>query len=300
MLIVVAGIHGNEPAGVRASERVLAQLPALARTMRGDAVFLAGNLGALARDVRFIDRDLNRQWDPDQAPEATRVTVAEDREQRELAAELEAAAGEARGPVYVLDLHTTSADGVPFAMIAGPGRERSFALHFPLAVILGLLDRIEGTLLAYVQSRGWIGLGVEAGQHARAVSVDRHEAVLWIALTAAGLLPPAAVPDLADRVALLEAARRELPRILEVEHRHAIRPEDEFRMEPGFANLQRIRAGELLARDRTGEIRAPRSGVLVMPLYQPQGDDGFFLGRALDPLDADDQQGSRRSEQRAG
>ena len=31
----------------------------------------------------------------------------------------------------------------------------------------------------------------------------------------------------------------------------------------------------------TGEIRARRSGILFMPLYQGLGDDGFFTGRAL-------------------
>jgi succinylglutamate desuccinylase len=66
-----------------------------------------------------------------------------------------------------------------------------------------------------------------------------------------------------------------------VHHRHALWPDDGFRMEPGFANLQRIREGELLARDNHGEIRAPETGVLLMPLYQTLGDDGFFLGREV-------------------
>ena len=50
-------------------------------------------------------------------------------------------------------------------------------------------------------------------------------------------------------------------------------------MEPGFANIQSIAAGTLLARDRGGEIRAHEDCLVVMPLYQGQGDDGFFLGR---------------------
>ena len=54
-------------------------------------------------------------------------------------------------------------------------------------------------------------------------------------------------------------------------------------MEPGFANIQRIQAGQLLARDRQGEIRAREDGVLVMPLYQRLGDDGFFLGKEERP-----------------
>jgi len=42
-----------------------------------------------------------------------------------------------------------------------------------------------------------------------------------------------------------------------------------------------VRAGTLLARDKAGEIRAREDGIVVMPLYQGQGEDGFFLGRAV-------------------
>jgi succinylglutamate desuccinylase len=40
-----------------------------------------------------------------------------------------------------------------------------------------------------------------------------------------------------------------------------------------------VHAGQLLAHDRRGELRAERDGILFMPLYQPLGDDGFFFGR---------------------
>jgi hypothetical protein len=53
-------------------------------------------------------------------------------------------------------------------------------------------------------------------------------------------------------------------------------PADEFAMAPGFANIQPV-----VARDRSGEIRADEDCLLVMPLYQGKGDDGFFLGREV-------------------
>jgi hypothetical protein len=48
-------------------------------------------------------------------------------------------------------------------------------------------------------------------------------------------------------------------------------------MEPGFHGLQQVQKGQLLARDRHGEVRALANGRLLMPLYQPVGSDGFFL-----------------------
>jgi succinylglutamate desuccinylase len=81
---------------------------------------------------------------------------------------------------------------------------------------------------------------------------------------------------------LLETRRADLPRLTEVVSRHAITPEDAFRMEPGFRNLDYARPDQLLARDRAGEIRAPQEGVVVLPLYQKDGNDGFFWGRVVD------------------
>ena len=38
----------------------------------------------------------------------------------------------------------------------------------------------------------------------------------------------------------------------------------------------------LLAEDRRGLIRAREAGYVLLPLYQAQGSDGFFIARALD------------------
>jgi len=58
MLIVLGGIHGNEPAGLLALEPLIDGLALAA----GDFVALSGNRAALAAGVRYIERDLNRGW----------------------------------------------------------------------------------------------------------------------------------------------------------------------------------------------------------------------------------------------
>lgn len=287
-LLAIAGLHGNEPAGVEAATRVLAALEARSPALRGEFVVLAGNRAALARGTRFVQRDLNRQWTPERI-EGLRADAAnpgvalgpEDREQLELLDAVESALGVARGKHYVIDLHTTSADGVPFAMLGDRLSHRAFALEFPLPLLLGLLDAIGGTLLEYLERRGCVAFGVEAGQHASERSVAHHEAVLWIALVASGVLAETDAPDLDTHRARLATAWRDLPHALRVHHRHAISPEDRFVMAPGFANVQRVKRGTMLARDVHGAIAAERDEVLVMPLYQKMGDDGFFLGREI-------------------
>jgi succinylglutamate desuccinylase len=282
-LIIVGGIHGNEPAGVLAAQRVLPRLQEMRGELHGEIVLLQGNTRALKSKVRYIDADLNRQWtsenvrlsDLGDGPEKSEVL-----EQSELLMALKEVVGRARGEIYFLDLHTTSAEGKPFATVGDTLRNRRFALTFPVTIVLGLEEQIDGTLLEYINNLGAITLGFEAGQHDAACSIDNHEAVIWNAVVATGNVRP---QDFAEfnhyRCALKLASGGS--RVIEVRYRHAITPEDEFAMEPGYRNFQPIRRGQVLASDRNGEIKASETGLILMPLYQKLGDDGFFLAREV-------------------
>lgn len=284
-LLVIAGIHGNEPAGILAVRRFLDGLDAANPALTGEIVALCGNVGACAVGARYLDHDLNRRWSRERlmglALAGPSDRDREDDEQLALSREIDTVMSRARGPVFFLDLHTTSAAGYPFSMVADHPDQRQFALQFELPIILGLLERVDGVLLEYLRRRGCTCLGIEAGQHERSASVDHHLATLRIGVVAAGILPAAAVPELEESRQALGEARGDLPRLMRVENRHGIGPDDRFRMEPGFANIEPIEKGQLLAHDRKGEIRAHESGILFMPLYQGLGDDGFFTGRAL-------------------
>jgi len=287
-LVVIGGLHGNEPAGLAAATRMLESLARAGGPARGELVVLAGNRRAMARGVRFVQRDLNRQWTFERLAELRAAAAnpavvlgPEDREQLELDDALDLVLREARDRVFVIDLHTTSAEGIPFALIGDHLRHRRFALEFPLPLLLGLFGQLGGTLTEYLSARRCVTLAVEGGQHASDRAIANHEAVLSVALVAAGLLPEPALTGLVAHRQRLVATWPDLPRALRVHHRHAITPEDRFVMEPGFANVQRVKSGTLLGHDRRGEILAKGDAVLVMPLYQKMGDDGFFLGHEI-------------------
>ena len=287
-LIAVGGVHGNEPAGVAAARNVLARVRASGAALIGDVVALAGNLRALAGGRRYLVRDLNRQW-TDERIEAARAAASDhaDREAAdpeaieaaELAAELERVMARARGPVFALDLHTTSADGIPFGVVGEDEAHRAFAGAFPLPGIVGLESQLAGVLTGYLSRRGCVTLAVEGGQNQSPHALANLEAAVTLGLAAAGVLSPGDVPGHGAARELLARARGDLPHLIEVVSRHEVRPGDGFRMEPGFANIQRAAAGTLLARDGRGEIRAPFDGLVLLPLYQAQGSDGFFYGR---------------------
>lgn len=333
-LICAAAVHGDEPAGLMALQRVLRALEERRPPMRGRFFGLVGNRQALGRDLRYVHEDLNRIWlrdrvrglehaltsggtpgaiPPHDPPEDRRSGPRHDRgndprhdrgsgsrddpegelraglrhearEQWELLREVHEILDSSRDEVYFLDLHTSSAQGEPFLCIGDTLRNRGFALHFQVPVILGLEECIDGALLEYVNNLGVVTMGVEAGQHRVEVSVEHHEAFVWLALVHSGVLAPEEVPGLEARRRQLREAANGLPRVMEVRHRHPVERGDGFRMEPGFRNFQRVEAGELLARDDDGPIHADESGRVLLPLYQGLGSDGFFLTREVRPF----------------
>lgn len=288
VLVAVAGLHGNEPAGVHALRRVVSQIERDQIRLRGRFVALAGNTRALERNVRYFDLDLNRAWtrarmEALSRPGGPREAGVEDVEQRELWTALVDVFGAATETVTCIDLHTTSAAGGPFATLGDTLRNRAFALRFPVPKLLGIEEQIDGAMLEWVGSLGHVTLGFEGGQHEDPASVDAHESFVWQALEHSGLLSPDQVPDRLGHDARLRSASSDVPRIIEVRRRHTVRPGDGFRMEPGWRHFQPVQKGTLLARDARGPIYAEESGFLLLPLYQGQGDDGFFLGRGVNP-----------------
>ncbi len=290
LVIAIGGIHGNEPSGAQAILRVLAALRAATPHFRGRLLGLTGNLRALSRGERFLDRDLNRAWRPERmaALEGARPEdlSGEDRELVELGGAIEEALAERTGAAVFLDLHTTSSDSAPFAIVSDSRVNRRLAQALGVPILLGLEESLEGTLMNHANRLGHVAIGFEAGQHDAPESVARHEAALWLTLAAAGCLVGGENPpvDLSPHRTLLEAATRGLPSALELRHRHAIRPEDDFAMNPGFKNFFPIQKGAVVAHDRSGDVRAEEGGYLFMPLYQKLGEDGYFLVRRVAPF----------------
>ena len=293
-LLCIAGIHGNEPAGVHALRRVFRTLAERGVPFCGELVGLAGNLRALEKGVRYHERDMNRMWTPELVTRALRPPQvgtaapgpgsghdAEWAEVADLHAALEQELDGVEQEVFLLDLHTSSADGVPFACLGDTLRNRRFARPFPVPVLLGLEEKLDGALLEYLNDRGVVTMGFEAGQHDAVHSIDRHESGIWIGLAAAGCFPGPIPEQVEIGRRLLADARGGLPKVLEILHRHALRANDGFHMHPGYENFTPVKEGEILAEDKGGLIRATRNGRIMLPLYQGKGDDGFFVARRV-------------------
>lgn len=287
LLVCVGGLHGNEPAGVHGLRQVLERLETDPTGLEGELVALLGNRRALAAGKRYLARDLNRMWVParlERLRAGAAPECAEDEELLEIDRWLQELLGEAAGVVHVLDLHTTSASGPPFAVLDDTLANRAFALAFEVPLVLGLEEELEGPLLHYLVDRGVVCSGFESGQHGDPDAVTVAAAAVWVALESSGVLRRESRPEVIWARQRLAAAGDGLPEVTEVVYRHGLGSGDDFTMAPGFEGFEPVHQGEELGWDRSGQVTAPESGRILMPLYQRQGDDGYFIVRDVHPV----------------
>lgn len=284
-VFVLGGVHGNEPSGILAARRVLAYLEKHSIPFKGSLLALSGNLTALRMGERYIERDLNRMWEPSTVarlrasdPEGDNVEQAE---QRELLSVIDGELENLEGAAVFIDLHSSSAAGSPFTVMNDTLQNRKAAFALPCPVLIGLEENVKGPLLEYVAGLGHVSIAVEGGEHDSPQTVDRHETAIWLTLITAGCIEQSDAPNIAEQFRAMKDSARGLPGVLEIVHRHGLVEGDGFQMEPGFMNFSAVSSGRVVAQDQLGEIRIQQDGFLLLPLYQGQGEDGFFMGREV-------------------
>lgn len=67
-LLLSVGIHGDETAPIEITALLLAQLAAEPQHLRVDLMLVVGNLAAIEKGKRYLEADLNRQFEPDHLP----------------------------------------------------------------------------------------------------------------------------------------------------------------------------------------------------------------------------------------
>ncbi len=282
-MVIFSGIHGNEKAGVLAVEKVLKRIREENFHFKGNVHFILGNINALNQHVRFKDADLNRIWTADkmnQLHEDSFLLDSETKEQIQIYSIVQHILSSERGPFYFLDLHTTSSPSVPFITISDSLNNRKFASNFPVPVVLGIEEYLEGPLLTFINDHGYIALGFEGGQHEDPQSVVNCEYFIWKSLVHSGCIDQEQVADFEkyrDHFANLCCSHQ----FFEITFRYALSNGQDFEMRPDFENFERIHKDQLLAFSRGLEIRAEHKGRIFMPLYQTQGEDGFFILRKI-------------------
>jgi predicted deacylase len=275
-VVLTAILHGNEPCGAIALDRMLRSG---LRPKRGRITFAFANVEAYLRreagapaPCRFVEEDMNRVWSP--AVLDGKGGSAELRRARMLRPVVESAD-------YLLDIHSMQNDSEPL-LLCGPlakGRRLALELGFPSTVVADA-GHAAGTRL---RDYGAFGdeasprnaVLVECGQHAdpRSGEIAMRAARGFIAHL--GVIDPTAErrPETA------------LPGRLMIEVTEAVTAASpRFQFTQRFSGLDRIqRAGTVIAHDGEKAIATPYDDcVLVMPAEGCQpGQTAVRLGRVV-------------------
>ena len=296
LVVLVAGMHGNEKRSEEAVESVLAQLAEL--PIRGTVVGLLGNVAACHDNLRQIHADLNRMWKPSELSRVRGCALeelehAEERELWSLRKDIDALIAEGMKdpetptPIFI-DVHTASGDSIPFAIAMNTLDHSSLLNGLPVPILAGLAERLDGLMLRHVLREGGRSLAIETGPHDKETGAVELEAVMWMLLIQAGTLEKSQVPREAEHRERLVGLTEKIPPIVEVLYRHHVNDREKFAMRDKDApegeekvkwkSFDRVNARQVVAENHGREVRSHVRGRVIMPLYQPIGEDGFFLG----------------------
>ncbi len=278
-VVIFGGIHGNEPAGIKGLQKVIKKIEEQQLELTGNFYALAGNLNALRKSIRFEEMDLNRIWTSEHISALIQnheKLSNEDEEQYRLYAIIKKIVTDNHGPFYFIDLHTTSADTVPFITISDSLNNRKFSSNFSLPIVLGIEEYLDGPLLTYINEFGHISLGFEAGEHNDVQSILNCEAFIWLVLEKSDCIPKHYSNKIKPYEKILSRDHNKKV-FYAIKHRYLLYEGEDFMMLPGFRNFDLTKKNQVLALSSLIEIKTPIGGQIFMPLYQAQGNDGFFI-----------------------
>lgn len=275
-LLVIGAVHGNEQCGTRAILRLQQALDDGHLQLNQGRLLLMpiANPRAYSRQVRFIERNLNRHLYPKPQPQAY-----EDFLDPILCHWL------AQADV-VLDLHSYTSPGGAFIFLGeDSGAERDFALSLGVndfaygwqqaygaitmnAAAAEQAQRESTGTTEYARQQGAIAVTLECGQHLNADAADVGYRAIVNAL---------AHLNMSDQSPVVRVNAPRCVRMMSVFYRpelaHFVRP---------WQNFDAIQAGDAIADLLDGiQLMAPRDGYIVLPKADVDiGGEWFYFGVA--------------------
>src|SRR5690606_14286713 len=158
LFVITACMHGNEKAGIEAIQKIETFIRENYTlngklSINGTIIGMIGNMQAARQNVRYIESDLNRMWEKEFVYKVLEENIEDQnfevKEMHEIILCLReiVMTGKYR-KLYLLDLHTTSSDGI-FAICTEDKESVHMANQLHVPVVRGLLKGISGTTLHY-------------------------------------------------------------------------------------------------------------------------------------------------------
>lgn len=280
--IVIGGMHGNEHSGLMAFEKIIPTLKKVYHPEKGSIYFLKGNIKALQKNERFIDKDLNRLWLKKYINNEDDTNV-EIKQLKNLNALITNDICQNKfDNCFFLDLHTFSAKSGVFCIPASNAKSEAFALSFGTPFIEKLAETLPGTALSYFGNKGMTSVVFEGGTHNTPEATQNLIAALWHSFAYAGLVDDN-LPQVIQSRQHIQKISYQYPHQLELIYHHKLKDWHHFKMNRGYYNFKPIEKSENLAYQDNKKILSPSQGYILMPLYQKKGSDGFFIVKEKKP-----------------
>lgn len=273
-LTVLGGVHGNEPCGTRALNRLKESLDeGRIEITHGELVIVPiCNPRARALNVRYVERNLNRSLYPKENP-----SVYEDYLDLQLCPLLEQTD-------YLLDLHSYKSQGGAFIFL-GPKTSENIAYAKALnisSIIYGWADAMQNSVqltdkrhamgtTEYAREHGAIALTLECGTHNHPRGADIGYQAALNALQYAGLA------KVHDDLQINDLPSND-PYFIKM--RGVVMKERAGSLAKNWENMDQLAKGEEIAHYDDGEILLmPEDGFIVLPDNDPPlGQEWYFWG----------------------
>lgn len=226
-----------------------------------------------------MDMDMNRTWHPKHVKKVEEGdrSIAEYEEMKAVMDIIEEESVGSYTSRIMVDLHATSSEKGNFIVLPHDEADDPIIKSLQLPVVIGLNTYLEGTLLEYYHYLGFLAFAFEGGIIGTEYAYQLHTSGIWEILDKAGAISHHDHEVEDHYTKTLADACENLPNLVKTVYRYEVKNDEGFQMLPGYSNFQEIRKGQHIALNHHGNILAPVDGLIFMPLYQQEGEDGFFI-----------------------
>ena len=275
-IILMCGIHGNELSGKKALKKMFNYLENNKIDVRGNIIGIQGNLKAIEKKERYIDIDLNRIWKKNIINEIKKGKIKDQHEYKELKKIHEIIdiiiKKKKKKNIIIIDLHNTSSASGLFSVINNTN-DLKIASAIKIPIITKLFSKVKGSFSQYYNSKNISTIVFEGGAIGDPASIYNHEMGIFRILEKMKIIKKEDVPDFIGK----KLTTNNDNNTYKVKYIHQISENDNFLMKPNVTNFQVIKKGEILGYDNNGDVLSPFDGKILMPLYQEQGNEGFYI-----------------------
>lgn len=255
-LLMVGGIHGNEPSGVQAMIQMHQKLVSGEIVLKsGKISFLLGNPEAYKQEVRYIDEDLNRAFSGERRDSVEYQRVLEIRNFIQSQTDIH----------FLMDFHSVSTGDFQI-LVYNIGHPENMDLALKLSSIPTRFayhpDHIRAPMIEEVSQYDISSIAIECGNHSSPEAIDIASQHMNNAMVYFGMCD--------GTITKLEDGEK----VKRYKSFQVVEPRDNFKYTlEGITTGTWISEGQVFAEDSAGPHVAPKDCFIMMPTKEVRDSD---------------------------